>query len=328
MSDRYGLLQLPMAEPFGDPETDAIGDPALDVLASFLKTAVNADTKAGWAVVHPAIVPPATEAVPIVHARTHNPDDVFFRENELPAIFVWRASFPKSVGYTQDWESQLSHVAVLWVPPANRIEFARQQHPFRNAIAKSIHRVVKRRRHPAWVVAGDTGSDVAERGSVITKQLNAQTLQVIDVKPYPLRLERGKSNDDYDCLLVTLELVELCTPVGDEYDEVSGLQSNFVIGTPPLVFATAEFRPVVTGVAPSSGASGGGTTIVVSGSQFSDELGPIQVLVGNAACTDVNLVDPSTLVATTPPGAAGAASVTVVLPNGTSASLASAFTYV
>jgi|GEM_PF-3694590 len=86
-------------------------------------------------------------------------------------------------------------------------------------------------------------------------------------------------------------------------------------------------RVVVTGVAPSSGPTGGGTAVTVQGSGFST--GAPTVTFGSAAAASVVAVDDETLTVTTPPGPAGA--VDVVVANGTeaeaSSSLPGAFTY-
>lgn len=89
MSDRFGLLQLPASEPSGNPTTSAIGDPLLDVLAAYLKAAINADTKELWAKVHPAKISPAGEPLPVLTTFTHNPDEGSFSTKTLPSLFVW-----------------------------------------------------------------------------------------------------------------------------------------------------------------------------------------------------------------------------------------------
>lgn len=85
-------------------------------------------------------------------------------------------------------------------------------------------------------------------------------------------------------------------------------------------------QPTVTGVSPNSGTTAGGTAITITGTNFS---GATAVNVGASNATGVTIVNGTTITATTPAGAAGAADVRVTAPGGTSAINASAkFTYV
>jgi hypothetical protein len=84
--------------------------------------------------------------------------------------------------------------------------------------------------------------------------------------------------------------------------------------------------PVVTGLAPVAGPMTGGTAVTIAGSGFT---GAIAVDFGTAAASSVVVDSDLQITATSPPGAAGAADVTVVTPRGTSAvSSADQFTYV
>lgn len=82
--------------------------------------------------------------------------------------------------------------------------------------------------------------------------------------------------------------------------------------------------PTVTAVNPSTGPTAGGTTITVTGSNFA--AGLTTVSVGSGAATNVSVTSPTTLTATTPPGAAGAAPVVVTVDRQTSNSTV-LFTY-
>jgi hypothetical protein len=83
--------------------------------------------------------------------------------------------------------------------------------------------------------------------------------------------------------------------------------------------------PVITSVAPSAGAVGGGTEMTVSGKNFTKETA---VLVGGQAPRTVKLVDASTLEFKTPPGEAGKmVDVTVRNPDGKEAVQKRAFLY-
>ncbi len=81
----------------------------------------------------------------------------------------------------------------------------------------------------------------------------------------------------------------------------------------------------VTEVSPASGPVTGGTRITVSGSGF---VGPVAVLVGGVAATDILVINPTTLIAVTPPNPAGLTDVVVRHEDGVRFGfLADAFTY-
>jgi hypothetical protein len=329
MSDREGLLTLPMVEA-GDPASSAVGDPLLDVLGAFLMASVNADTKAGWSVVTPRPTPPHTTSVPISRIFTHNPDKSSFTSSQLPALFLWRASWPKLTPFSQDWKAQVSQVSALWCPAQESFDKDAMRDPMRNAIAKSIHRNIERGRHPAWKVVGDTDPKAEDYGSFLLNQLNVAKTQVTSLSHVPLSITKGDREYPYDALLASIEVTELLVPLLDDYYADTGLNGAVTLGESPLTYLSFEFKPTVSAVSPSTGTLSGGTTITVRGAQFfeDDNLDPLRVHVGDVACTNVVLVDGNTITATTPAGAAGAQTVKVTLPNGASASLASAFTYV
>lgn len=82
--------------------------------------------------------------------------------------------------------------------------------------------------------------------------------------------------------------------------------------------------PAVTGVSPSSGPASGGTSVVITGSGF---LGATSVTFGSTTVAG-SVVSDTTIVVTSPAHAAGAVSVRVTTPLGTSAdSAANVFTY-
>ncbi|WP_424862745.1 IPT/TIG domain-containing protein [Streptomyces sp. MMS24-I29] len=79
---------------------------------------------------------------------------------------------------------------------------------------------------------------------------------------------------------------------------------------------TVASLPTVTGLLPSSGSTSGGTTVTVTGTNFS---GATQVRFGPVNASSFSVVSPTQITAVSPPGAAGAVPVTVTTPAGTSA---------
>ena len=91
----------------------------------------------------------------------------------------------------------------------------------------------------------------------------------------------------------------------------------------------AEFietaAPTVSAISPNSGTINGGTAVTITGSHFS---AGVTVAIGGSAATNVNVINSTTVTATTPPHASGTANVTVTNANGQSGTLTGGFTYV
>jgi hypothetical protein len=87
----------------------------------------------------------------------------------------------------------------------------------------------------------------------------------------------------------------------------------------------ALLPPTVTGLTPASGPAAGGTSVVISGSGFTEA---ISVSFGQNPASSMRVDSGSQITAVTPAGAAGTVDVTVVTPSGTSAaSSADQFSY-
>ncbi|RKP59156.1 autotransporter domain-containing protein [Pararobbsia silviterrae] len=83
--------------------------------------------------------------------------------------------------------------------------------------------------------------------------------------------------------------------------------------------------PTVASISPSTGSTAGGTSVTITGTNFTGATG---VKFGTTAATNVFVSSPTSITATSPAGTAGVADVTVTTPEGTSATGASdQFTY-
>ena len=89
--------------------------------------------------------------------------------------------------------------------------------------------------------------------------------------------------------------------------EVVGVDNVQLIATP---------APTVTSVSPNSGPTAGGTSVTITGTNFTGATG---VTVGGAAATSVSVVNATSITATVPSHAAGSASVIVTTPAGSNA---------
>jgi CxxC motif-containing protein (DUF1111 family) len=102
--------------------------------------------------------------------------------------------------------------------------------------------------------------------------------------------------------------------VGDTYADVVGVGS---VVTPAA--------PVITGVAPGTGLTNGGTVVAITGSNF---LAGATVNFGANVGTGISLIDSNNITVTTPAGSPGVVNVVVVNPDTQSATNENGFTYV
>jgi hypothetical protein len=90
------------------------------------------------------------------------------------------------------------------------------------------------------------------------------------------------------------------------------------------LFTYVTPAPTVIAISPPSGSTSGGTSITITGTDFT---GATSITVGGVACTVFTVVNSTTATCTTPPGTPGTASVRVTTPSGTSTAN-TLFTYV
>lgn len=161
MADTFGALTLPAAVPGTDDgggvTTAAAGDPCLDVLGAFFAAVLVDDVGDAW-----EARAPATDEQPIVRAVfTHDPTQCEFREDLLPALYLWRRG--EGAGFDEYAEDMLrgSETLTLWwvLPYAPDPDMQRQRAPIASAVGKSIARACNAGRHPAWVLAADSTAD-------------------------------------------------------------------------------------------------------------------------------------------------------------------------
>ncbi len=97
----------------------------------------------------------------------------------------------------------------------------------------------------------------------------------------------------------------------------------------PATGARQNSKVTVSSIVPNSGPLAGGTVVVINGSNFSSATSniPPTVTFGGVAATQVSIINPLQVKAITPAHIAGAVTVQVTAPGGTSADLTNAFTY-
>jgi hypothetical protein len=123
---------------------------------------------------------------------------------------------------------------------------------------------------------------------------------------------------------VTATLINATTPAGTAGAKTVTVQNPGGLSATATNAFTFNGPPVIASVSPASGSTAGGTAIAITGSGF--QPGATATVGGNPA-TAVPVT--ATLInATTPAGSAGAKAVTVLNPDGQSATAANAFTYI
>ena len=96
-------------------------------------------------------------------------------------------------------------------------------------------------------------------------------------------------------------------------------------GTSSADYYTYAAVPTVTGISPAAGATGGGTSVTITGTGFT---GTTAVKFGSTAASSYTVNNATSIIATSPAGSAGTVDITVTTPGGTSGtSSADYYTY-
>jgi hypothetical protein len=96
------------------------------------------------------------------------------------------------------------------------------------------------------------------------------------------------------------------------------------LGCSESTFGPSATVPRIVSISPMAGTSSGGTVVTITGANFSSD---VTVLIGDVAATQVLVVDPATLKATTGPHDAGVVDVVVIVKS-TRAVLPGGYRYV
>lgn len=116
--------------------------------------------------------------------------------------------------------------------------------------------------------------------------------------------------------VVSATSITATTPAG-----TAGMAS-VVVTTPAgsnaanTLFTYVAPAPTVTAISPNTGTTAGGTSVTITGTNFTGVTG---VTIGGAAATSVTVVSDTSITATTPAGTAGTASVVVTTSGGSNA---------
>ena len=118
-------------------------------------------------------------------------------------------------------------------------------------------------------------------------------------------------------------LTTYCGATGDP-GQWPGAPSNTNFFADIRFLPGAVATPTVTAIGPKAGASAGGRSVTITGTNFQ---AGATVTIGGAAATSVSVVNSTTVTALTPSHAAGAGTVTVTNPGAAAGSLANGYTF-
>jgi len=154
---RFGALDFPV------PEVAPLGDPALSVVLAFTKAILNTRMTDAWLKGgRPVGDKPVRETFP------HDPADVVFNNQVLPALFAWREQ-GQAERIAADYVIDRGTLILCWVFPIALDANQQKRNPLVNAVAKLLIQGLMRGRDPAWVQAGDPSTQAIRNGSLVWK---------------------------------------------------------------------------------------------------------------------------------------------------------------
>lgn len=147
----------------------------------------------------------------------------------------------------------------------------------------------------------------------------------------------GNHSFVYDLANPERGMQALVSTAPNGWSYASGISGSVIVGSPltrmgpdsglrAVVWKPSSSTtegPTITGLTPTTGAAGGGTTITVMGTGFENGA---NLTIGGVPATIIT-VNATTITATTPAGAVGDQDVVVTNPDGRSTTLSGAFTY-
>lgn len=168
---------------------------------------------------------------------------------------------------------------------------------------------------PSEYTVGGTVSGLS--GTVVLQNNGADTVNVSanGAFVFPTRVGVGNA---YAVTVLTQPAEQTCT-----VSNGSGTVASRNVTS--VAVSCINTGPVVTGISPANGPTSGGTSVLITGTNFT---GATAVRFGASMATSIFVLNSTTISVTTPAGSLGAVHVTVTTPAGTSAtSSADIFTY-
>jgi hypothetical protein len=206
MSNSIGSMLLPVPAPA--PE-EALGDPAIDILADFFETVLTADLKSAWE--SRVLNEPVVRRV-----YKYNPEEADFCTDDLPLLCVWRDD-DNSPRKSMDVHTEIdANFMVLWIPPPADQQNLSSRHPFFSAFDHCMAHAVQMERHPAWKHPSevtstnpDTVAEANAYGSNVLRMANIDRWQLQSIKRIPVVVPvQGNREAQYPGYLAAISAIE------------------------------------------------------------------------------------------------------------------------
>lgn len=194
-----GMLSLPVVS-----ASTPAGDPLLELLGSFLQTAIRHYCGDAW-----AAIGGGTDVCERV--ETNDPTDNTFSTTKLPCLAVFRKEDSNDDARIADelFEAK-SNVIALWVPPPAVQAWRAASESFSRALRAAVSTALTQERVPGWIVAGDTDPLTSAEGSNIVAALGLMR-PILSVKTddFPLVVEvEGAPARRYPAVKFTIPISE------------------------------------------------------------------------------------------------------------------------
>jgi len=154
MGDTYGALSIDVALA---ADGEACGDPALSIVADYLKAVINSKATTAWRSISPPSNPVKTgKDYPCNSAFPYDPYTAGFSSEVLPSLFLFRSQGGPFEDQALDIRIATGTWTLWWIYRETTDAKRALRFPFANAIAKIIDDALERERDHAYVRTGDT----------------------------------------------------------------------------------------------------------------------------------------------------------------------------
>lgn len=227
--ERFGALDFPV------PQDAPLGDPSLAVVLAFAEAILNARMGAAW-----LKGGRAAGDKPVRNTYPHDPTDLAFNNNTLPALFAWRES-GQVERIASSYVIDRSMLILCWVFPMAQEGIQQKRNPLVNAAAKLICQGLMQGRDPAWVKAGDTSPRAPTDGSLVWKFAGFWRCGETKWRVAPVKIE-GDDPGIWRGLMVEVPIEERL--VDRPAPLLAGAQLSLQTkDDPPFVTNTLELKP-------------------------------------------------------------------------------------
>lgn len=208
-SEAFGSLTFPVQIPARD---EAIHDPALTLIGSYLTACLNDQLNTSWQTVNPGKKFVETFS-------TSNSDDSF-NEKDLPALFLSRQT-ANDERVTDDWTQTTTDIQITWVPQSAVQAKRTLRVTGVNGFQKVITRAIELGRSPAWIDPADDDDTAETLGSVlITRAKLFRWPMVVSVRADTVSVIKGQTTVQYPAFTCILRIHEI-TKWDESFDSIT-----------------------------------------------------------------------------------------------------------